>query len=170
LGAGVGVDRQEVERRLARFADAARKAGVKLTHQRLEIFREVASSIEHPPVDAVFRAVRQRIPTVSLDTVYRTLWMLEDLGVVTTLGPRRGTVRFDANPRKHHHFVCLRCGLTRDFENPTFDTLRVPAGVKEYGDVLGTRVELRGLCRRCSRKPAGETRPKGNRNPRKKRE
>jgi Fur family peroxide stress response transcriptional regulator len=170
LGAGVGVDRQEVERRLARFADAARKAGVKLTHQRLEIFREVASSIEHPPVDAVFRAVREKMPTVSLDTVYRTLWMLEDLGVITTLGPRRGTVRFDANLRQHHHFVCVRCGRTRDFENPAFDALRVPGGVKEYGDVLGTRVELRGLCRSCSRKSAGGTRPKANRKPRKKRE
>ena len=166
----MGVDRQEVEGRLARFADAARKAGLKLTHQRLEIFREVASSIEHPSADAVFRAVRERIPMVSLDTVYRTLWMLEDLGVVTTLGPRRGTVRFDANPRQHHHFVCVRCGLTRDFESPAFDALRVPSGVKEYGDVLGTRVELRGVCRRCSRKPAGAERPKGNRRLRKKRE
>ena len=52
------VDRREVERRLALFRVAARKAGVKLTHQRIEIFREVASSIEHPAVEAVFRAVR----------------------------------------------------------------------------------------------------------------
>jgi Fur family peroxide stress response transcriptional regulator len=162
------VERQEIERRLARFADAAREAGVKLTHQRVEIFREVASSVEHPPVDAVFRAVRRRIPTVSLDTVYRTLWMLEDLGVVTTLGPRRGTVRFDANLRQHHHFVCVRCGLTRDFENTAFDALRVPSGVKHYGEVLATRVELKGLCRRCSRKPAAGTRPKSSPNPRKK--
>jgi Fur family peroxide stress response transcriptional regulator len=163
----VGVDRQEVERRLARFADAARKAGVKLTHQRLEIFREVASSIEHPPVEAVFRAVQARIPTVSLDTVYRTLWMLEDLGVVTTLGPRRGTVRFDANLRQHHHFVCVRCGFTRDFENAAFDALRVPRGVKQDGDVLATRVELRGVCRKCSRKvAAGSTRQRSNRKPR----
>ncbi len=166
----MGVDREEMERRLARFADAARKAGVKLTHQRVEIFREVASSVEHPPVDAVFRAVRRRIPTVSLDTVYRTLWMLEDLGVVTTLGPRRGTVRFDANLTQHHHFVCVRCGLTRDFENTAFDDLRVPGGVKEFGDVLGTRVELRGLCRRCSKKSTGGTRPQGNRKPGKKHE
>jgi Fur family peroxide stress response transcriptional regulator len=155
----VGVDRREVERRLARFTDAARKARVKLTHQRLEIFREVASSIEHPPVEAVFRAVRARIPTVSLDTVYRTLWMLQDLGVVTTLGPRRGTVRFDANLRQHHHFVCVRCGLTRDFENAAFDALSARGGAKEYGDVLGTRVELRGICRKCSRKRAASSPP-----------
>jgi Fur family peroxide stress response transcriptional regulator len=159
----VGVDRREVERRLARFTDAARKAGVKLTHQRLEIFREVASSIEHPPVDAVFRAVRKRIPTVSLDTVYRTLWMIEALGVIATIGPRRGTVRFDANLEQHHHFVCVRCGLTRDFEDAALDALRIPRGVEQHGQVLATRVELRGICRKCSSKvAAGNTRSRGN--------
>lgn len=156
------VDRREVERRLLRFRHAAVRAGVKLTHQRLEIFREVASSLEHPAVDAVFRAVRARIPTVSLDTVYRTLWMLEELGLVTTLGPRRGTVRFDANLGPHHHFVCIRCGLTRDFESAAFDALRVPGGARKYGDVLGARVELRGICRACARK-AGGTRRRGDR-------
>jgi Fur family peroxide stress response transcriptional regulator len=160
----VTVDRREVERRMARFTDAARDKGVKLTHQRLEIFREVASSIDHPPVEAVFRAVRTRLPTVSLDTVYRTLWLLEDLGVVTTLGPRRGTVRFDANLRQHHHFVCVRCGMTRDFEDASFDALRVPPAVEQHGDMLATRVEVRGVCRRCSRrKLAAGTRHRNDR-------
>ena len=79
-----------------------------MTHQRLEIFREVASTIEHPDADTVFRAVQRRMPTVSLDTVYRTLWMLHDLGLVTTLGPQRNGVRFDANLERHHHYVCVR--------------------------------------------------------------
>jgi Fur family peroxide stress response transcriptional regulator len=164
----VGVDRRELERRLDEFRTAARKAGVKLTHQRLEIFREVASSIEHPAVDVVFRSVQARIPTVSLDTVYRTLWMLEDLGLVTTLGPRRGVVRFDANLGPHHHFVCVRCGLARDFESPAFDALRVPGTVKKYGEVVGTRVELKGVCRACSE--AGRARATGDRNATRRRE
>ncbi|OFX19537.1 MAG: hypothetical protein A2V77_10145 [Anaeromyxobacter sp. RBG_16_69_14] len=161
----MGVDRGELDRRLERFRETARKAGVRLTHQRLEIFREVASSIEHPAVEAVFRAVQARISTVSLDTVYRTLWMLEDLGLITTLGPRRGVARFDANLRPHHHFVCIRCGLARDFENPAFDSLGVPGAVKQYGDVVNTRVEIRGVCRACSRGATGRTRPSVNRKP-----
>ena len=117
----------EIERRIERFKAAAREAGVKLTHQRLEIFREVASSLEHPDAETVFRCVQARMPTVSLDTVYRTLWMLNDLGLVTTLGPRRESVRFDANLEHHHHYVCVRCGLARDFESAELDALRVPA-------------------------------------------
>ena len=77
---------RKLEARLQQLKDGARKAGVKLTHQRLEIFRELAATAEHPDADAIFRAVQQRVPTVSVDTVYRTLWRLHDLGLVTTLG------------------------------------------------------------------------------------
>jgi Fur family transcriptional regulator, peroxide stress response regulator len=166
LEAVMGVDRKEVERRLLQFKATARKAGVKLTHQRLEIFREVASSIEHPAVETVFRAVQARMPTVSLDTVYRTLWRLEELGLITTLGPRRGAVRLDANLQPHHHFICMHCGLTRDFEDPRFDALRVPDGAKTFGDIVGTRVELRGVCRDCSRRAAVRGRRGSTRTPR----
>ena len=145
------VDRRTVDRRLDGFKSAAAAAGVKLTHQRLEIFREVASSLEHPDADAVCRAVRRRVPTVSIDTVYRTLWMLNDLGLVTTLGPRRESVRFDANLDQHHHYVCVRCGLTRDFDCAELGALRVPASVQELGRVITTQVEVRGVCLSCAR-------------------
>jgi Fur family peroxide stress response transcriptional regulator len=153
----------QAERRLDHFKAGAREAGVKLTHQRLEIFREIASSIEHPDAETVLRAVQQRVPTVSLDTVYRTLWMLRDLGLVTTLGARRENVRFDANLERHHHYVCVRCGLVRDFGSAALNALRVPAGVKEFGSVIGAHVEVRGLCARCaqerSEEPRGAQRP-----------
>jgi Fur family peroxide stress response transcriptional regulator len=124
---------------------------VKLTHQRLEIFREVAASLEHPDAEMVFRAVQARMPTVSLDTVYRTLWLLSDLGLVTPLGPRRESVRYDANLTPHHHYVCMRCGLTRDFESPALDAIRAPAAVRDLGSVVAVRVEIRGLCATCAR-------------------
>ncbi len=107
----------EVARRLERFRATAREAGIKLTHQRLEVFRELASTEDHPDAETVFHGVRERVPTVSLDTVYRTLWLLEDLGLIVTLGPRRERARFDANLDSHHHFICENCGLVRDFEH-----------------------------------------------------
>jgi len=141
-----------VDGRLDHFKAAARAAGVKLTHQRLEIFREVASSVEHPDAETVFRAVRTRMPTVSLDTVYRTLWMLNDLGLVTALGPRRESVRFDANLDRHHHYVCVRCGSTTDFKSPALDSLRIPDAVRGLGSIVASRVEVRGICERCRKK------------------
>jgi Fur family peroxide stress response transcriptional regulator len=153
------VDRPTVDRRLDRFRAAAASAGVKLTHQRLEIFREVASSLEHPNAEHVFRAVRRRVPTVSIDTVYRTLWMLHDLGLITTLGPRRDSVRFEANLEPHHHYVCVRCGLARDFESAELDALGLPDAVKRLGYVVGTHVEVRGVCSRCAATGSNSVKP-----------
>jgi Fur family peroxide stress response transcriptional regulator len=144
------VPAMEVKKRLERFRGAAREAGLKLTHQRMEIFREVASTEDHPDAETVFHGVRERIPTVSLDTVYRTLWLLEDLGLVATLGPRRERARFDANFASHHHFICERCGLVRDFEHEEYDTLDVPPAVKRLGPVSRVSVEVRGVCRECA--------------------
>ena len=137
------------EQRLERLRAVAREAGLKLTPQRLEIFREIAGTEEHPDAETVFRAVQERMPTVSLDTVYRTLWALHDLGLVTTLGPQRNGVRFDANLERHHHFSCVSCGLVRDFESPKLDDLPLPADLKSLGSVLNAHVEVRGLCTRC---------------------
>jgi len=125
-----------------------------MTPQRLEIFREIAGSRDHPDAEAVYHAVRRRVPTVSPDTVYRTLWMLQDLGLIQTLGARRRSVRFDANLEHHHHFVCTRCGLTRDFLSAAFDALGVPESLRELGTVTATHVEARGLCRDCQESTA----------------
>ncbi len=139
------------ERRLEHLTSVAREAGLKLTHQRLEIFRELAGTEEHPDAETIFRAVQQRMPTVSLDTVYRTLWALHDLGLVATVGPQRHGVRFDANLDRHHHYCCVRCGLVRDFESDELDGLSVPDSVKRLGSVVNSHVEVRGLCATCQR-------------------
>jgi Fur family peroxide stress response transcriptional regulator len=151
----VKVEDAEVERRLGQFKAAARKAGIKLTHQRLEIFRAVASSLDHPSAEAVHRAVQSTTPTVSLDTVYRTLWLLTDLGLLTTLGPRQDSMRFDANVEKHHHYVCTRCGLVRDFENDDLNSLEIPDTVNQFGQVVSAHVEIRGICERCVKESRG---------------
>jgi Fur family peroxide stress response transcriptional regulator len=141
-----------LKKRMNRLKAGLRRSGVKLTHQRLQIFREVAKSQDHPDVETVFLAVRRRIPTISLDTVYRTLWLLIDLGLLTTLGPPRGRVRLDANMSSHHHFICRKCGMARDFLSHRFDRLKIPNAVKALGSVESTKIEVRGICFRCSKK------------------
>jgi len=142
----------ELAARLARLRAVCRDVGLKLTHQRIEIFREVALSDDHPDAETVFQGVRARVPTISLDTVYRTLWLLEELGLVTTLGPRRDPTRFDARLDSHHHFTCESCRLVRDFESAEFDALSVPEDVRRLGDVSRVHVEVRGRCVDCARR------------------
>ena len=144
--------KQEIERRMARFEQVCRGAGTRLTHQRMEIFREVARTGDHPGAESVYQGVRKRMPTISLDTVYRTLRLLNDLGLITALGPPRGGTRFDANLAPHHHFVCVRCGVTLDFYSDELNELGLPESARALGHVETAHVEVRGVCRECDEK------------------
>ncbi|MBN2048891.1 MAG: transcriptional repressor [Spirochaetales bacterium] len=149
------IHEDELEKRLGLFQKALRDRGIKLTHQRLEIFREIASRIDHPDAEAVYRSVKTRLPTVSLDTVYRTLHLLMDLGLIGTLGDRFTSTRFDPNLKPHHHFLCVRCGLARDFESSELDNLDLPEAAEGFGKVIDNNVVVRGICNDCMR--AAET-------------
>ena len=146
------IQKKEIQRRMENFGRICRETGVKLTNQRMEIFREVAQTGDHPDADQIYQRVRSRLPTVSLDTVYRTLWLLNDLGLVVTLGVSRERARFDANLEIHHHFVCERCGFTRDFSSEDVDNIRLPDSVASLGEIGATHVEVRGVCRECLKK------------------
>lgn len=143
------IDTRELEERMAHFESVCRREQIKLTHQRIEVFREIAQTGDHPDAEQVFKRVRKRLPTVSLDTVYRTLWLLSDLGLVTTLGSSRERTRFDANLESHHHFVCAKCGLTRDFYSAELDNIKLPDSIDSLGEIEATHVEVRGICRQC---------------------
>ena len=145
-------NKKEVEQRMQHFETVCRDEGIKLTHQRIEIFREIAQTGDHPDADQVFKRVRRRVPTVSLDTVYRTLWLLNDLGLVVTLGSSREPTRFDANLASHHHFICGQCGFTRDFYSSDLDQIHLPDSINSLGDIETTHVEVRGICRACAEK------------------
>jgi Fur family peroxide stress response transcriptional regulator len=146
----MSITAEETRERMEHFVEACRRAGVKLTHQRLEIFREVARTTAHPDAITVYRGVRRRIPTVSLDTVYRALATMVELGVLSTLGSSREKVRFDANTRPHHHFVCVRCGIIRDFYSDSLDQLATGEELEDVGRVESAHVELRGICSNCA--------------------
>ena len=146
------INKREIEQRMRRFEQVCRNAGVKLTHQRMEIFREVAQTGDHPDAETVYQGVRDRVRTMSLDTVYRALWLLNDLGLITTLGTGRERTRFDANLGRHDHFVCIRCGLTRDFYSDELGKLKLPESVNALGQVEATHVEVRGICLKCATK------------------
>lgn len=151
--------REHAEKRIREFLDLCRRQGVKATHQRTEILRELAASEEHPDAEKIFSRVRQRIPAISFDTVYRTLRLLEDKGVIARVGSMRDRARYDANTDQHHHFVCTECGMIGDFYCDAMDRLPVPREVSEMGSVAGVYVELRGVCRKCKQKASKKPQP-----------
>ncbi|MBC8317138.1 MAG: transcriptional repressor, partial [Desulfobulbaceae bacterium] len=67
------IDSKSVQGKLRDFEKACRKANLKITHQRLEIFRELAKALDHPSAESLYKRLQKKLPTLSLDTVYRTL-------------------------------------------------------------------------------------------------
>ncbi len=147
---------EQVLARLAGAAEACRRHGIKATHQRMEILWELSGTEEHPYVETVYKSVRKRVPAISLDTVYRTLRLFEEKGVIVRMGAATDRARFDANTSRHHHFVCTQCGLVRDFCDEALDGLKAPQTVPEMGCVDSVYVELRGLCRSCRKQDRRE--------------
>jgi Fur family peroxide stress response transcriptional regulator len=125
---------------------------MKVTHQRAEIFREVAASDEHPDAETVYQRVQQRVTGISRDTVYRTLATLESKGLIRRTEVLGGPVRYDANTERHHHFVCTRCGLMKDFCSEALDDLPIPKAVEAFGRIEAAQVQVRGVCLSCASK------------------
>ena len=146
------VSRAETERRVQAFVQMCRQQGMKVTHQRMEIFRELAASVEHPDAETVYQAVRRRVPSISRDTVYRTLATLELEGLIRKVSPLVEKARYDANTERHHHFICTVCGLVRDFYSEHLDDLPIPPTVETFGKIESAQVEVRGTCSACAQR------------------
>ena len=146
------IETKKIEKRIKAFSETCRGSDVRTTHQRTEIYRELARTEEHPDAETLYSRVRRRIPAISLDTVYRTLRLFEEKGIVSRVGSLGERTRFDANTKRHHHFICKKCGFVGDFYNEAWDDFQTPRDVAAMGTVNSVHVELRGLCKACQRK------------------
>mgnify|MGYP000856171093 FL=1 len=101
-----------------------RKAGFRATPQRIAIYQTLARTKEHPCVEIVYQKVHEEFPSLSLNTVYKTLQTFEELGLVRRLDAGEGMCRYDANPSPHIHFLCRTCGRMLDVDFDRSSTLR----------------------------------------------
>lgn len=135
----------------ADFRARCQAAGLKLTPQRLAVYRVLAAAREHPDVETIHQRVRRTLPDVSLDTIYRILDRFEELGLTERVEGVPGRARYDACRERHHHFVCRRCGQILDFSFPELDGLKPPPAARSLGRIESVRVQVRGLCSQCAR-------------------
>jgi Fur family peroxide stress response transcriptional regulator len=134
---------------LEKIKQICEEAGIKLTHQRLEIFKELMAATDHPSAEEVHRRLQERMPTVALDTVYRTLATFDELGIARKLHLANKRNLFDTNLAPHHHFICDRCRKVEDVYWPEFDRTDLPAEISGIGRVRLRHLELHGLCSAC---------------------
>ena len=144
--------RLSFEDKVRAFEALCRRAGLKLTHQRLEIYRELASTYDHPSAEDVYKRVQKRMPTISIDTVYRTLLTFEHFGLAGRVHAFDDKARFDANVSSHQHLACTRCKSIQDFDWEAFDQMKPPEKTKKWGKVKSRHVVLKGICKKCLEK------------------
>src|ERR1700761_2655391 len=98
------------------LADALRNRGGRVTPQRLAIARIVDERDAHVTAEEIFGEVTERLPGVSMPTVYATLELLEELGHVARVPTSSGPVLFDTRSDQHDHMICRSCGSVTDLD------------------------------------------------------
>ena len=128
--------------------------GIRLTPQRLAIAEVVVNSADHPTVRDIFERVRDFFPYVTLATVYSTLGLLQEAGIVREL-PFQKQSRYDANLSPHANLVCLACGTVVDAAVGQERVAELERAVRRQTafQVASQRVDFYGYCDGCA--PAG---------------
>jgi Fe2+ or Zn2+ uptake regulation protein len=127
-----------------------RERGLRVTSQRVVIHRVLCSQARHMTAEQVLESVADSLPGTSLPTVYATLELLEELGLVRRLRTGSGAVLFDSRLDPHAHTVCRQCGATTDLENAPASP-RIVDRARRTGFVAEhTELVIWGLCARCA--------------------
>ena len=122
---------------------------VRMTCQRCAILDAVKGVNSHPTADEVYEIVRQKLPSVSLGTVYRNLDILSSSGAIRRLGPDDGKMRFDGNTSRHYHVRCTACGRVDDVEVLSFAPPKARVEGKSEYRITGCNMEFEGVCPSC---------------------
>ncbi len=135
----------------ARLRAALEANGQRFTEQRAAVYRYLRSTDRHPSADAVFTAVREVIPDISLATVYKSLETLVSCALASKLTYGDGSARYDGRTDPHPHARCLSCGQVRDLPGHLDAHTVTGLGDIPGFEVEAYRVEVVGTCAECGR-------------------
>lgn len=126
--------------------DYYKKLGLKITPQRLAILEYLENNHEHPSAEDIYNALKERFPSMSFATVYNTLEVLMEKGLIKEIGIDSSKKRFDPVVHPHHHFICKKCGKIFDLKED-FD-ITIPQDLKDC-KIFDFQVVFSGLCHEC---------------------
>ncbi len=139
----------DVKQMVNTFVAECRAKELRVTPQRMEIFTELARATDHPTAEVLYQRLVERMPTLSLDTIYRTLGTFSQLGLVNKVETSESQAHFEVSQVPHHHLICRKCKEIVDFQWPLFDTADLPDAVHMWGHVERKNIVVYGVCRKC---------------------
>ena len=140
---------------LKKFKKILKKENLKMTPQRVEVFREVCDSNEHQESEEIFISLRKRDVNISRATVYRTMDILYQHDLVQRMDIGDGKWRYEhwLDCHQHDHLICIRCGTIVEFINAQIEEIQNNVAKKFDYELVRHVHQLFGLCKQCRETP-----------------
>lgn len=129
-----------------------RDNGFKVTPQRLAIYHVLASTKAHPSAEMIFNELQPDYPTMSLATVYKTIEILKEIGLVQSLNVGEDSFRYDANTDSHPHVRCMGCGCVDDLEDIDASAFIGEVAGRTAYRLTGQQFYFFGICPACQKR------------------
>lgn len=134
------------------YVDLLKDHNIKPTIHRAKILEYLKTHKTHPSADEVYQDLRNEFPTISRATVYNTLNILSDNGIIEEI-ITPDAIRYDFVEKDHHHFYCLKCKRIYD--------VHIELPKLELQEIEGHKVKhiqycIVGICKDCLKKSGGE--------------
>jgi Fur family peroxide stress response transcriptional regulator len=143
-----GTQGNEVDHRGSEFEKLCRSRGIRVTPQRLAVYRVLSRDLAHPTAESVYKRLSKELPGLSQATIYRTLQFLESENLIRRVSSPGAIGRYDANIGPHQHLLCRVCGSLKDISVPALHSAVIP---KVSGfTVEELDIRLVGLCKTCA--------------------
>ena len=137
---------------MATASERLRRAGYRVTRQRLAVYAFLHGNESHPTADDIHAGVKGEFPRMSVATVYKSVESLVDVGLVKPINLGHAATRFDASTEEHAHFRCIACNQIVDV---ALNQAPVARDELDRCEVIGSSVEFYGFCASCRRHKLG---------------
>ncbi|SHE48902.1 Fur family transcriptional regulator, peroxide stress response regulator [Marinitoga hydrogenitolerans DSM 16785] len=144
-----GSDYMTVEKKIEYISEILREKNISPSLQRIQIYKYLMENHVHPNVDMIYKVLVKTIPTLSKTTVYNTLKLFQEKGLVSVITIEENEARFDINTHLHGHFKCINCGKIFDFE---IKELKIESNLEKENKIVDQQLYIRGYCKDCLKK------------------
>jgi Fur family transcriptional regulator, peroxide stress response regulator len=131
---------------------ALRGKGYKAKPQRIAIVQFVLHNHTHPTAQKIYNEVKKVYPTVSLATIYKTVQILKEAGLIQELNLEKDQARFDPNMKPHAHLVCFQCKSINDCTDPMISEIVDRMSSEADFSAGEWNFDIFGICSNCRRK------------------
>lgn len=136
-------------KQINQFISKCKENKLKITPQRLAIYKELLKDKTHPNPEKIYKAIKTEYHTITLATVYKTLETFEQNGLISIVTNLHNTVRYDPITTQHHHIVCVKCKKVIDLFDDKLDEIKVPQTVIEGNNLVNYSVHFNVVCSDC---------------------